>query len=733
MSTLSEPTQRAIRIDGALSARAVLDHFNERGRALLGPSQADAAARIAQVLAHEADLSAAWGGLPGTDHPRHWKADVGDEAAVSDARSEHRRLDVHLPAWWTLPLTLRDRGPHRVAFPFAGSRAALAELVRRHMPGGWWSSTVHVTLDVETRVYWGARGAVHPHAAGRHACAQRGDAARATLPLMTLASGRAVETALPERPVDPDVVLELHPGVGWLVAVPMLRFEREPNASERLQMRIARWWRGLRARAGQPTDSDRDPTFAARLAADEAWWAQQLGVAPLTGAAADREVHLGAALRPASRPALQPAPARTEAQVILIHGGLSSARSGFEAALNTAARAVAKAVEAHEARLDADTVTRTCIERDAAARAGVDAGAFAGAATARDAGRDDAAAETRARVDALEMEGAPSASRPMPARLRAAASAAAMAATAAAYDIASQADAAAARTMPALPSGIWPGLPSLDARPTWRFEHDTFLGIARNVRDLVAAVRRQCVADAPAGPSRHVVLVAHSRGGNVARFALPLLRKHFGKLGWSFAAVTLGSPHLGTHVFERVGHRWHGLATAVGGLRHLGAPWMNRESLAELVNLERGLAYDVPSGFHDVEPAGVLRMMRGKPATELPPGMWLVGSHWGPGSGLEERAWDWLFEDMMGAEDEGDGLVQRHSALGGRAPGNDPASGALDSCPVQFDASPVFHTHYLVHEATRAQVARMLAQALGVAPVEATRTVLEPATKDTNP
>ncbi|MBW8779006.1 MAG: hypothetical protein JF585_07290, partial [Burkholderiales bacterium] len=34
-------------------------------------------------------------------------------------------------------------------------------------------------------------------------------------------------------------------------------------------------------------------------------------------------------------------------------------------------------------------------------------------------------------------------------------------------------------------------------------------------------------------------------------------------------------------------------------------------------------------------------------------------------------------------------------------------------CPAQFDASPVFHTHYLVHEETRTLVARMLASALG--------------------
>ena len=114
-----------MRIDGPLSARAVLDHFNDKGRALLGLGQEDAAVRIAQLLAHEADLSAAWGGLPGTDHPRHWQPAVGDEAAMSDRRSEHRRLDVHLPLWWALPLAVRDRQPHRVTLPLAASRDAL--------------------------------------------------------------------------------------------------------------------------------------------------------------------------------------------------------------------------------------------------------------------------------------------------------------------------------------------------------------------------------------------------------------------------------------------------------------------------------------------------------------------------------------------------------------------------------------------------------------------------------
>ena len=656
-AAVPDTTPRAMRIDGPLSARAVLDHFNEKGRGQLGAGQEDAALRIAQLLAHEADLSAAWGGLPGTDHPRHWQPSVGDEAALSDKRSEHRRLDVHLPLWWALPLAVRDRQPHRVVLPLAASRDALSGLVRRNMPGAWWDGTVHVTLDIETRVYWGARGAVHPQAAARHACAHRGDAGIPSLKLMTLESGRAVEAAMPDTQADPDVVLKVHPGVGWLVAVPVLRFERELTSSERLQQKVASWWHGLRRQAGRPSQRDRDPTFEARLKADEAWWLDQLGLQGEAAAALARslrqEGRRGGSLRPASRLATASPALRTQAQVIMIHGGLSSARSGFEAALNTKARAVAKAIEAGQPA----------------------APDSAGPAKAR------AADGTLARELSL-------------------------AATAAAFDTSALSD---APPPPPNATRIWPGLPALDERATWRFEHDTFLGIAQNVAHLVAAVRRQCIANSPSDAQRHIVLIAHSRGGNVARFGLLALRKAFGSQGWTFAAVTLGSPHLGTQVFERVGHRWHGLAAAVGGLRHLGAPWMSRDTLAELVNLERGLAYDVPPGFHDVEPAGVDRMMHGRPATELPDGMWLVGSHWGPGSGIEEKTWDWVFEDMFGAEEEGDGLVRRLSALGGRAA----QSASPEQCPLQFDASPVFHTHYLVHEETRAQIARMLASALG--------------------
>src|SRR6201999_3430170 len=225
-----------------------------------------------------------------------WHASASDEAAMSDRRSEHRRLDVHLPLWWGWPLAVRDRKPYRITLPLAATREALAGLVARNLPGAWLHHTVHVTLDIETRAYWGVRGAVHPQAAARHACAQRGDAGSPSLRLMTLKDGRAVDTPMPDRQADPDVVLKVHPGVGWLVAVPVLRFERELTRSERLQQSATLWWRKLLGRIGTPSQRDRDPTFAARLKGDEAWWAEQLGV-PTDAQTLAREARLGGALR----------------------------------------------------------------------------------------------------------------------------------------------------------------------------------------------------------------------------------------------------------------------------------------------------------------------------------------------------------------------------------------------------------------------------------------------------
>ena len=655
MSHPADTAQRAFRVDGALSARVVLDQFNERGRALLGAEQADAAARIAGLLAHEADLSATWHGLPGTDHPRHWQAEAGDEAGLSDPRSEHRRLDVALPLWWTLPLALRERAPQRVLLPLAGGRDALRELALRHLPAAWWDARVRVSLDVEARVYWGARGAVHPRARGRLACAQRADAGLPALRLFALAGGEAIADAPGPQRAELEVALHLHPGVGWLVALPVLRLERDLARGERVQRRLAGWWQDVRAATGHPSPRDRDPSFARRLCDDESWWSGRLRAPARTATAIAADARAGASLRPASRAALAPR-AKAPAQVILIHGGLSSVRCGFEAAWSEA-------------------VPRTI----------------------------PAANVFRSEQMQMQMQmddGAPSASRPMPKALADAALALAHAASARAQE--------AARTgEPA----CWPGLATLDERATWRFDHDTFQGIDRNVAGLVAAVGRHCVAAAAPDATRHLVLLAHARGGNVARFALPALRAAFGGRGWTFAALTLGSPHLGTDAFASAGRRWHALATAAGGLRHLGEARLGRDALAELVGLERGLAYDLPRGFRDLEPSGLARLLRGRAAHELPPGLWLVGSHWapGPGSGSEMPEWDWLYEDARGDSEAGDGLVRCDSALAGRPAGD-------EACATRFDASPVFHTHYLLHAATRARIARMLRHALQETP-----------------
>jgi hypothetical protein len=246
---------------------------------------------------------------------------------------------------------------------------------------------------------------------------------------------------------------------------------------------------------------------------------------------------------------------------------------------------------------------------------------------------------------------------------------------------------------------LWTGMPLLDRVCTWRFEHDSFVPVAHNILRLERWLRREVMRDEPAGK---LVLLAHSRGGNVVRFALDRLRRAFP--GWCFAAVTCGSPHLGTQVFSRIGRRWTGLATLVGAVREMTQGWLTRERLAQLVILERGLGYEVPPGFLDVEPQGVARMAGGRPL-QLPMGLWMWGSEWGLGDGqpgFEQGLWDWLVEDLGGAEVDGDGLVARHSALGGLS---EAARGA-------HDASPVFHTRYFAHAPTRGQIAERLERLL---------------------
>ena len=225
------PPLTAQRIDAALSARAVSARFAEQGRQQLADAPADAAARIGQLLAHEAELSAQWQGLPGTDHPRHWQPEAGDEAELSERRSAHRRLDVHLPLWWTLPLAPVAPADEQIDLPLAQRRPALEALVRRHLPRAWTDAEVDVLLDVELRLYWGARGAA------RQACAQRADRVLGSRALFRFSRNQVVEGTLDDDDLCPRFDLRLTAGVAWAVAVPILRFERRPDRAERLRFR----------------------------------------------------------------------------------------------------------------------------------------------------------------------------------------------------------------------------------------------------------------------------------------------------------------------------------------------------------------------------------------------------------------------------------------------------------------------------------------------------------------
>lgn len=236
-------------------------------------------------------------------------------------------------------------------------------------------------------------------------------------------------------------------------------------------------------------------------------------------------------------------------------------------------------------------------------------------------------------------------------------------------------------------------MPLFNERPVWRFEHDTFLRVARNVDQLVDALEWRVIGRQPRGT---LVLLAHSRGGNVARFALERLRRRWP--GWRCYALTAGSPHEGTGVFRSIGRRWGGAALLVGWFREAVSGVLSKQQMVDLLILERALAYDIPPGFRDVEPEGVARMARGRP---LPEGLWVWGSEWGPGLDrpVEDGLWHRIVEDWAGFEADGDGIVPKRSAMAGLAEA--------------ADASPVFHTGYFEHPPTVAQIRERLSALLG--------------------
>ena len=523
-------------------------------------------AGIDALLAAEAALSARWGALPGTEHRSRWD----DGAEASTPRPGERSAEWQPPLWVMTPLVRRSGGVIRLRLPAALSADALERALVEHCPRAWSRDHVRVRLEIETRIYWGARAPddVSPW----RTCSERGDGVGLAEPLMEIERGVARWTVRPGEAVMPTIRRSLRPGVGLLVAVPVLLYERLPRPITpvgRLVQRLFDW-----LGRGAPRH-DRDPTLLDRLEPDEAWWARALGSKP-PGWLALRGVQRGGArLAPASLPALRATQTAAPAdvpQVVLLHGGLSSARAGFDAWL-----------------ADAPTA------------------------------------------------GAP----------------------------------------------LWPGMPLFDRLPVWRFEHDSFLPLDSNIAQLLETLANQVVRRRPRGK---LVLLAHSRGGAVARFALPELRDRWP--GWDIHALTAGAPHAGTDVFERLGQRWVGLAGAVGLVGHALRDSAGRSLLAKLKNLERGMAGDIPPGFQDLLPHNLRERADGLPWPEQ---LTTWGSQWRAevASDWSVRGWRHLVEDFGGFEADGDGMIPFESAKHG---------------PLAFDASPVFHTEYFAHPATAGQI-----------------------------
>jgi len=242
---------------------------------------------------------------------------------------------------------------------------------------------------------------------------------------------------------------------------------------------------------------------------------------------------------------------------------------------------------------------------------------------------------------------------------------------------------------------LWQRLPLLDELCAWRFEHDSFMPIASNVRDLVRCVERQLCRgpqDAMGRPLK-VALVAHSRGGVVARLAAAHLQQRWPQA--RFRVYTFGSPHGGTWVFRRIGERWSRTASVVKAMRGAVDGVAKQEFVNQLDIVARAFDYDIPVGFRDVEPGRVDRLFEAAPAFAAYTtwsSRWTPGPRRAPGFDLLGQ----LVESVSGFEPESDGLVSAASANGA----------GLQS----YDSSPLFHTDYFSDARTMAQLNDCLSQ-----------------------
>lgn len=121
-----------------------------------------------------------------------------------------------------------------------------------------------------------------------------------------------------------------------------------------------------------------------------------------------------------------------------------------------------------------------------------------------------------------------------------------------------------------------------------RFEHNTWLPVEVNAEALASLVAERV--------TEHVLFVAHSRGGLVARHAADILRAQGS--GLTIETLTLGTPFLGTPVADAASVGFRGVQALLGGLRWPGFSVV--EPLTRLAGL--ALLSGPPKGITDMSP-----------------------------------------------------------------------------------------------------------------------------------
>ena len=132
-------------------------------------------------------------------------------------------------------------------------------------------------------------------------------------------------------------------------------------------------------------------------------------------------------------------------------------------------------------------------------------------------------------------------------------------------------------------------LPPAIRGTVFRFEHDTFLKMRRNARELRDLIKDRLAVD-------HLLLAGHSRGGCVARLAADMLERD-GYRG-EVSVYTFGTPHEGTPLVE-MGKTALNLLVKVSQELMTGAP------LPIMAPLSKAMCYtldsaDLPPGIKDM-------------------------------------------------------------------------------------------------------------------------------------